>query len=267
MQQLATDFLDECQALYDLMSSLTDADFDRPTLFKDWTLNHVLQHLHFFDRAAGVSLDDGNAFDRLWAGVQEARAAGEAPLDVTDRLLDHVRGHALLEAWKRECHRLSAQFAEADPKMRVKWAGPEMSARSKATARLMETWAHGQEIYDLLGVRRINTDRIKNIAIMGVKTFGWTFINRGEQVPEHIPHVRLSAPSGEIWEWNEASDSIRVEGSAEGFCQVVTQVRNVADTDITTTGETAAKWMAVAQCFAGDAQMPPAPGTRFSAAL
>jgi len=137
-----------------------------------------------------------------------------------------------------------------------------MSVRSSITARLMETWAHGQEIYDLLGVERIDGDRIKNIAVLGVNTFGWTFINRGLEVPSPVPQVRLTSPSGQNWVWNEATADELVEGSATEFCQVVTQVRNVADTRLRVTGEVASRWMSIAQCFAGPPEDPPAPGAR-----
>ena len=147
--------------------------------------------------------------------------------------------------------------------MRVKWAGPDMSVRSSLTARLMETWAHGQEIYDLLGVERQDKDRIQGVAVLGVNTFGWTFVNRGLDVPEDVPYVRLTAPSGAVWEWNEPNENNRVQGSATEFCQVVAQTRNIADTQLDVVGETATRWMAMAQCFAGAPEDPPAPGTRF----
>ena len=130
------------------------------------------------------------------------------------------------------------------------------------TARTMETWAHGQEVYDLVGATRTHTDRIKHVATIGVKTFGWTFANRGLPAPGPPPWVRLVAPSGAIWEWNEPSETDFVRGDAVEFCQVVTQVRNVADTALEVKGPVATQWMAIAQCFAGGPADPPAPGTR-----
>ncbi|MEE8557360.1 MAG: TIGR03084 family protein, partial [Myxococcota bacterium] len=103
---------------------------------------------------------------------------------------------------------------------------------------------------------------IKNIAVIGVKTFGWTFVNRGLDVPGDVPYVRLIAPSGAAWEWNEPSKENRVEGLATEFCHVVTQGRNVADTALRVVGETAGRWMAIAQCFAGAPNDPPKPGAR-----
>jgi uncharacterized protein (TIGR03084 family) len=138
-----------------------------------------------------------------------------------------------------------------------------MSVLSSITARLMETWAHGQAIFDLLGQERIVTDRIKNVAVIGINTFGWTFTNRGVAVPADRPCVRLTAPSGATWDWNQPDQKNVVEGSAIEFCQVVTQTRNIADTRLKVIGESAIAWMSMAQCFAGPPENPPPPGTRF----
>ena len=150
----------------------------------------------------------------------------------------------------------------ADPEARLKWFGPDMGVRMFTTARQMETWAHGQDVYDLLRVPRRNTDRLKNIAVIGVRTFGWTFVNRKLAVPGDAPYVQLTAPSGAIWEWGTPDDGNCVTGSAVEFCHVVTQGRNIADTRLHVAGATATQWMAIAQCFAGPPENPPAPGTR-----
>jgi uncharacterized protein (TIGR03084 family) len=140
-----------------------------------------------------------------------------------------------------------------------------MGVRMFTTARFMETWAHGQEIYDLVGARRRYDDRIRHVAVIGVRTFGWTFANRGEEVPGPPPYVRLTAPSGEVWEFGESSDDEYVRGLASDFCHVVTQGRNVADTDLEVQGPVATRWMSIAQCFAGGAADPPKPGERTGA--
>ncbi len=257
------DFLDESDALYQLLQPHRDADFERETQFKGYTLHDVVAHLHHWNQAADLSLRDAAGFRRFAEQVAKGIAAGRRLPELADAWLEGVRGKSLLEAWHDFCRELADHFAAADPQARVEWMGPPMSVRSSITARLMETWAHGQEVYDLLGVERVERDRIQNIALLGVKTFGWTFANRGERVPEERPYVRLAAPSGALWEWNEPRDDERVEGRASEFCQVVTQVRNVADTELRVVGEAARRWMSIAQCFAGPAADPPPPGTRF----
>jgi len=117
-------------------------------------------------------------------------------------------------------------------------------------------------IADVLGQVRRNGDRIRNIVVLGNNTYGWTFRVRGETPPEPRPHLRLAAPSGEIWTFNDPSDAELIEGLAEEFCQVVTQTRNIADTRLRVVGANATSWMSKAQCFAGAAETPPPAGAR-----
>lgn len=263
MIQQAIDFRDESEALYALLEPLKDEDLERATQFKGWKINDVLTHLHLWNWAADLTLKDSAAFDEFLQQVA-SHVAGGSLRDFENTWIKGLKGKELLNEWHTFCLSMSDRYAAANPKARVKWAGPDMSVRSKITARLMETWAHGQEVYDLLGVKRVDKDRIKNIAMLGVNTFGWTFVCRGLEVPAIAPHVKLSAPSGDTWEWNEPSEENRVEGLAAEFCQVVAQVRNIAETNLKVTGEVATRWMSMAQCFAGPPEEPPAPGTRFT---
>lgn len=261
MLQQAYDFRDESDALWELLQPLGEQDFEQSTLFKDWTISHVLGHLHMWNWAANTSLIDADAF-QTWFGEAWPVMAEKGIRGYEEIWLDGLQGRALLETWHDYYQGMVENFAAADPKHRVKWAGPDMSVRSSITARLMETWAHGQEVYDLLGVNRVNADRIRNIVQLGINTFGWTFANRQEEPPGPVPQVRLVAPSGEVWSWNEDNTDDLVEGSAEEFCQVVTQTRSIGDTSLQTRGPVAERWMAVAQCFAGPVETPPAPGQR-----
>ena len=260
MLEQAEDFLAESEALAELVVPLSDVDMERPTEFKGWTINNVIRHLHVWNHAADLSLTDEDAFQAFYAEVGASVAGGLT--DFEEKWLDGLSGRALVETWRTFCREMAGRFGAADPSMRVKWAGPDMSVRSSITARLMETWAHGQEVYDELGVVRQNADRIRNIVVLGINTYGWTFAVRGEPAPDPVPHLILTAPSGEIWTFNEPNDAECIEGPAEDFCQVVTQVRNVADTRLKLTGANAADWMSKAQCFAGPPETPPAPGVR-----
>ena len=259
MQQ-ADDFLEESEALHELLKDLDEPDFDRATEFKGWTLNNVIRHLHVWNLAADLSLTDEAGFDAFYAQVGKNNSGGLPAFE--EKYLEGLSGQELLGTWQASFRTVADHFRSADPSQRVKWAGPSMSARSSITARLMETWAHGQEVYDELGVKRRNADRIRNIVVLGNNTYGWTYAVRGEEPPSPVPHLVLTAPSGEIWTYNEPSNSERIEGLAEEFCQVVTQVRNIADTELKVVGEIAADWMSKAQCFAGPPETPPAPGVR-----
>lgn len=263
MQQ-AEDFRQEARALAAILDPLRDEEFTTRTQFKNWTIEDVLGHLHLFNHAANLSLASGGAFVAFYAPIKVALAGGKSLLDTQNEWLDGLRGRALFDAWLAVSEETADNFSTADPKVRLKWSGPDMSTRSFITARQMETWAHGQEVFDILGLKREETDRVKNIVHMGVLAYSWTFANRNLDVPEPAPFVQLEAPSGAIWEWNETRSDHRVDGTAAEFAQVVTQVRNVADTSLKTQGENAERWLAFAQCFAGKPEDPPAPGTRFT---
>jgi len=258
------DFKYESDALYTLLETTSDADMARRTGFKGWTLNHIIGHLHMWNWAADLSLHDRDAFTKFYIKAGPAVQAKDLR-SFEESWLAGLQGRELLETWRKFYLEMAERFVTADPRSRVKWGGPEMSVRSSVTARLMETWAHGQAVYDSFGVTRQDTDRIQNIAVLGVNTFGWTFINRKLEIPETVPYVRLTAPSGVIWEWNDASSANRIEGSATEFCQVVTQTRNIADTGLQVSGDGAQHWMMIAQCFAGPPEDPPVPGLRKSA--
>lgn len=262
MLQESVDLLAEAEELHGFLNTLDEADWSRETGFMGWTPWDVVAHLHFFDRVSMLSLEGRDAFVARRDELVVRMTKGETSSQIARHELGALSPAALLERWRTTCRDMATQLGESDPDRRLPWFGPDMGVRMFTTARLMETWAHGQEIYDLKRVLRAPTDRLRHVCVIGVKTFGWTFLNRGLEVPGPPPQVRLEAPSGAIWEWNPHSESGRIEGSALDFCQVVTQVRNVADTKLRVTGDVATRWMAIAQCFAGGPADPPKPGER-----
>ncbi len=264
MLEQAIHFKEESDALYKLLINADKNSFKLKTQFKSWTINDVLYHLHVWNIAALLSLKNENEFKEFMQNFMEAVKSGNSAREYEKILSDNTEGLDLLNLWKETYEKISNEFAKSDPKKRVKWAGPDMSVRSSITARHMETWAHGQEIFDQLGFERIDTDRIKNIVVIGVNTFGWTYINRNLSIPKKMPKLSLLSPSNELWEWNEDNEEDMISGSATEFSQVVTQVRNINDTSLKVSGKIANEWMSIAQCFAGPPENPPEKGTRFT---
>ncbi|TMA34212.1 MAG: TIGR03084 family protein [Deltaproteobacteria bacterium] len=262
MLQEALDFRAEADELHAFLASLDERAWSRPTTFQRWTPWDVVAHLHLYDQVSLSSLAGAEVFAAERSKLIGALARGVTNADLARERFGALGAGELLARWIAGARDLAGRLAECDPKRRLPWFGPDMGVRMFTTARLMETWAHGQEVYDLQRAPRAHTDRLRHIATIGVKTFAWTFVNRKLEVPGPPPYVRLVAPSGAIWEWNEPSETSRVTGSAIDFCRAVTQVRNVADTKLEVVGEVARRWMAIAQCFAGGAADPPKPGER-----
>jgi len=262
MLQESQDFRAEALELHDFLKSLAPDDWEKPTGFKQWTPWDIIAHLHFFDLVSLGSVEGEAAFAKTQEAYVEQVAKGMSNTEIARDHFGAISPGELSARWQHTCHELTEQLGASDPKRRLPWFGPDMGVRMFTTARYMETWSHGQAIYDLVGAPRPQSDRIHNVAVIGVKTFGWTYVNRKLPVPPQPPHVHLSAPSGAVWEWNEADPENCVRGSALDFCHTVTQVRNVADTSLQAVGDTARHWMSIAQCFAGPPEEPPTPGTR-----
>jgi len=260
--QAAYDFKDECDAINALLSDLSPEEFNRETAFKGWTIGEIIEHLHLFNIAADDALKGDAEFADFCEKILPDMAEGHRQLQRAwygDTLASETYA-----AWRAFYPDMVDRFATADPDSRTKWFGPDMSVRSCIIARQMEHWAHAQAIYDVLGAERINADRLKNVAHIGVTTYSWSFKVNSLVPPKPKPYVRLTAPGGAIWEWNELQDDNRLDGMAVDFCQIVTQCRNIGDVDISLemTGDTAEQWMQIAQCFAGPPETPPTIGTR-----
>ncbi|MEV8408780.1 TIGR03084 family metal-binding protein, partial [Streptomyces niveus] len=139
------------------------------------------------------------------------------------------------------------------PGARFPWYGPPMSAPSMATARLMETWAHGQDIADALGVRREPTARLRHVAWIGVRARDYAYLVRGEQPPTAPIRVELTGPGGELWTYGPEDAEQRVTGPALDFCLLATQRAHRADLAVRAEGPDADRWLDIAQAFAGPA--------------
>ena len=262
----ANDFRDECDTLSTLLTDASPETFETITQFKSWSIDDIFAHLHLWNYAADLTLQSPEKFHEFFAWVMKRMSTGDTHQKLQrawfDEREDGLNGPALFDAWREFYPKLAARYRDASPQTRVAWAGPEMSAGAKIIARQMETWSHSQGIFDCLGKTRKEADRVKNIADLGVRTYGWTFRNRGETPPQPKPFIQLTAPSGTVWEWNEVQSDNFVRGDAVEFSQVVTQTRNIADTKLDVLGKNAIAWMAVAQCFAGNPETPPAQGFR-----
>jgi uncharacterized protein (TIGR03084 family) len=255
-------FLEECEALDALVAGCASGDFARVTDFYGWTVRDEIMHLMFLDEVTLRSICDEEAFLAQKAEIRRYQAeVGEISDYMRKRYAD-LDDVALTGAWRAGYRALHARFAASDPKARMQWFGPDMSLRSAESARQMEVWAHGQDLYDLFGVVRRNSARLRNICDLGARTFGWSFQNRGLSAPQPPPRVALVSPEGETWVWNDAPGRDEVAGSAEDFALVVTQRRHVDDTGLKLSGEAAQRWMEIAQCFAGAPSDGPRPGER-----
>lgn len=258
---LIDDLREECDELFAFVSNLPESDWRQPTPFWAWTTFDQVMHLLQVDRFALASLAGPTAFAQVRDTTRQVAAAGIELSAQARTEFGHLSKAELLAMWRETYLALADGLAARDPSDRLSWFGPDMGVASMIAARQMEVWAHGQDVYDQFRVAREPRSRLRNICDLGVRTYGWSFLNRGLERPGPAPEVVLAGPPGSEWRWNEgAADSVR--GPAEDFALVVTQRRNVEDTSLSCVGAGARAWMSIAQCFAGPPAEGPRPGER-----
>jgi uncharacterized protein (TIGR03084 family) len=245
---LLADLRHESDRLIEHLNGLAYERWGLPTPAQGWSIQDQVSHLAFFDDTARLALTEPDQFRAL---AETLMADG---VDFPDRIATQHRmlaPDALLD-WFIEARRdLLARFVDEDPRRRLPWFGPDMSVASSATARLMETWAHGQDIYDTVGVEHPLSPGLRSIAHLGVTTFGFAHKINGLDVPDKPVRVELISPDGHFWTWGPTDAADRVTGPALDFVLTVTQRRHWSQTALVVTGPAASRWLDIAQAFAG----------------
>ena len=246
---LVRDALAEHDDLRAILAGISAGDWERPTPAAGWTVRDQISHLAYFDSAAWLAMVDPDAFRAVRA---EALADIEKFVAATLSYGEGISGAELLDRFTEERRSLVEAARSMPDGVRIPWYGPDMSVPSKITARIMETWAHGQDVADALGVTRPPTDRIRHVCDIGIRARPFSYRSRGLEPPESPLRVELVAPDGSLWEWGPSDAADRVTGPALDFALVVTQRRLLADTGVAVDGDDAGAWIAFAQAFAGN---------------
>lgn len=258
LEQVRADLLAEQADLDAVVADLPAEAWSTPTPSPGWTVADQIAHLAYFDGTATLAIEDPEAFTASVGKLLEAAGQGRGALDALTLARDMAPAE-LLDRWRDNRGRLAEAAAGLEDGVRVPWYGPPMGARSFLTARLMETWAHGQDVVDALGAHRPATDRLRHVAQLGYITRGWSYRNRGLEVPEAEVRLELTGSSGDMWTWGPEGAADVVRGPALDLCLVVTQRRHLDDTSLDVTGEAARDWLVRAQAFAGPPTDGPAP--------
>ncbi len=254
---LCADLDQETAVLVDQLQQLDDSAWTTPTPAAGWTVKDQIGHLAFFDGAVVEAVTDPDRFRSEFA--ESSKRAGSL-VDAITTANQHRSGADVLGWFGSARAAMITAFKAADPSVRVPWYGPDMSIASALTARIMETWAHGQDVFDGLGAQHPVTGALRQVAHIGVRALPNSYITKGLPVPTDLVRVELVGPDSDVWVWGPDDAPNRVTGLAEEFCLVVTQRRHVSDTNLLTTGIVAAEWMTIAQAFAGPPGGGRAPG-------
>ncbi|MFJ6833072.1 TIGR03084 family metal-binding protein [Streptomyces sp. NPDC091209] len=243
----------ESEELDRLVGELSEKQWALGTPAAGWTVAHQIAHLAWTDRSALLAVTDAGAFAKE---VEKALASPDGFVDEGAETGAAQPPALLLAGWRAGRTALETALRAAPTGTKFPWYGPPMSVASMATGRLMETWAHGQDVADALGVVREPTDRLRHVVRIGVRARDFAFAVHGLAAPAEEFRVELESPSGEVWAHGPADAPQRVTGPALDFCLLVTQRAHRADLAVRATGPDADRWLDIAQSFAG----PPGAG-------
>jgi len=250
--EIVAELTEESLDLDAIVAGLSTADWGRDTPAVGWTIAHQIAHLAWTDRIALLAITDPAAFA---VHLSDVLAAPETFVDIAAQQT-LAEPADLLATWRTGRAELATALLGVPRGQRIPWYGTSMSPGSMATARIMETWAHGLDVADTLGITRKPTSRLRHIAFLGHRTLGYAFLAHGRPVPEAPVRLELTAPDGSLWTFGPEDATDRVTGPALDLCLLVTQRRNRADLRLSAQGAVADEWLDIAQAFAG----PPGAG-------
>lgn len=254
LSDLMQDWHDETAGLESIFSELTPAEWQRPTPAAGWDIGHQIAHLTWTDEALLLAACSPAEFSALRdivtadieATVNEAAAAGAS-----------VAPDVMLDNWVSGQRRTADVLAGIDPTQKLPWFGPPMGPAAAISARIMETFAHGQDVRDALGIPPIRSRRLRHIAHLAVAARPYSFHANGLQKPSGPVRVELDF-NGQIWTWGPENAAARVTGEALDFALMATRRRHWNDCDVRAAGNEAHEWLNVIQAYAG----PPGTGRK-----
>ncbi len=245
MKEILDDLKAEQEALDGLVSGLSEAQWDLPTPAEGWSVRDSISHLAHIDEVAVAVLRGDNT-----------------PFELAKKLLMGFNNIGLdkgrtmtpsgILRWWREARQVELEeLAKRDPKERIPWFAMPMGARAFATARLMETWAHGLDCYDTVGAEPTDTDRLRHVALLAYLARPWAYQVNGIPLPPNALRMELILPSGAPWVQGSEGAVDRIRGKVGDFCRVSVRRRHWLDTDLEVRGDEAKRFLEIAQAYAG----------------
>ncbi|RIV40269.1 TIGR03084 family metal-binding protein [Micromonospora radicis] len=252
-----TDLIADGEELDRLVADLDPAAWATSTPAPGWTIAHQIAHLAATFRLAALAASNAEAFQGVLSRLTPNFSA-----NVDAALAEFLAEPppVLLNRWRAERAGAERALGALAPDQVVPWLVRPLPAAVLAAAGMMETFAHGQDVADALGVRRRYTDRIGHLVAFAVRTWDFGYLARDMAVPEVEFRFALTAPSGQVWAFGPPDAAERISGPAVDFCLLVTRRRHRDDLALTASGEVAEGWLDIAQAYRGPAGEGRRPG-------
>jgi uncharacterized protein (TIGR03084 family) len=261
LESVLTDLEGESLQLEGWVAPLDEAGWATVTTPEGWTVTNQIAHLAWTDWASLVAIGEGQPWQDLLTKALETFNADPPFVDAESiRWATNVDTHTeQLERWRAGRAELAAALRAVPDGQKLQWFGPPMSPTSMATARMMETWGHSQDVAEGLGIEVPKTDRCKHVCHIGFRTRGYVYASHFMEVPDVDVKLELTSPSGENWVFGNADAPESITGSAWDFALLATRRRHISDTDVIAHGAAAEEWLPMVQSFAGPPGNDPLP--------
>ena len=252
MKEILADLKAEQESLDRFLSTLMEAQWDLPTPAEGWTVRDSVSHIAHIDEVALAFIHGDNS------ALEEVKKLGLMYTTVKAQIGRELKVAEILPWWRRARTIMLDELSKCDPRQRIPWFAMPMGARAFATARLMETWAHGLDCFDAIGVEPEDTDRLRHIALMACMARPYAYQVNALPVPQIPLRLELMLPSGQLWTYGEQSATDRIKGKVGEFCRVAVRRRHWKDMGLEVQGEEARRFIEIVQTYAG----PPGPGRK-----
>lgn len=262
MREILSDLVAEQQQLDQFLQTLRTRQWTIATPATGWDIQDIVSHLAYTEALAAEVLEEG-----------QARLDAEEITDIdtwTQRGVAQGRGRRhqeIIEWWRFGRADVVEALSRMQATDRVPWIHGDMSARTFATTRLMETWAHGLDVKAAILGRMIpleeppnleedeepdplaDTSRLRHIALLGQRTLPFAFQQAGEQFPEQGIRVEVMGPLYAAWRFGPEDTDQVIKGMAGDWCRVVVQRQDASETGLKAVGEHAEKALRLARAY------------------
>jgi len=245
MREILADLVAEQQALDQMLQRAPERDWKKSTRAKGWTVQDTISHLAWSEDYALHALQDERTRLREIAGSPSVDGFNQLGVKAGRG----KRPQEVIEWWRFSRAAVVDSLSRSVAEDRVPWMVGDMSARTFATFRLMETWAHGLDIRAALEREDEDTARLRHIAWLGWVTLPYAFEQAGEDYDEPI-RVELTGPGYARWVFGPDDSENTIKGAAGDWCRIVVRRMEVSDAqNLTATGPVAETALSLARIF------------------
>jgi uncharacterized protein (TIGR03084 family) len=245
MREILSDLVAEQQGLDQFLQSIDYRKWPTPTPAEGWDIRDQVSHLASTEELAFRAIDEGQG--AIKAVLAEHATVDSFTAEGVTRGRE-MRPGQVIEWWRHSRADVVDALSRMTGKERIPWLAGDMSSKTFATVRLMETWAHGLDIHAAVGSDPVDTTRLRHVAWLGWATLPFAFQVAGEEYPAPI-RVELRAPEYQKWVFGPEDSEEIVRGEAGEWCRVVVRRLDAADTGLEAVGDVSARALEIAKAY------------------